>query len=188
VRIYAVSRLLGWKGLDLAILAFARVATDHPSAIFTIYGDGPERGTLERLAQRLRLAERVHFEGWLPRDDMIRRSRVEDIFVLPSLRDSGGVAVLEAMSNGSPVVCFDVGGPALMVTAESGIKIPVTTPEQAVQDIARAIDYLLNNPALATRLSEGARRQVLSRFVWEQKAWQMTGYYKSLLHGSFIGP
>ena len=187
VRIYATSRLLGWKGLHLAIEAFARVATDHPSATFTIYGDGPERGTLERLAQRLQLAERVHFEGWLPRDDMIFRSRAEDIFVLPSLRDSGGVAVLEAMSTGSPVVCFDAGGPALMVSAECGIKIPVTTPEQAVLDLARALDRLLVNPTLVARLGEGAQRQVLSAFVWEQKARRMVDHYESLLHGRLIG-
>ncbi len=180
-RVYTAGRLIGWKGLDLALAAFAKVSAKHPAASFTIYGDGPDRAALEQLAGELGIAARVRFAGWLPRDELIRQSQGDDLFLFPSLRDSGGVAVLEAMAAGNPVICLDAGGPAVMVTPGCGILTPVTNPEQTTDELAQALDQLIAAPLLRAEFGRAARRRVLDEFVWERKAGRLNRLYNGLL-------
>ena len=63
-----------------------------------------------------------------------------------SFRDSGGFVVLEAMAAGLPVVCLRLGGPALTVTDETGIRVAAESPHQVVRDLAQAFEWLAKNP------------------------------------------
>lgn len=177
-RIYTAGRLLHWKGFDLAIRAFARVAARYPDATFTIIGDGPQRARLERLAQAEGVGKRVHITGWLPRSEALRLGESQDVFLFPSLHDSGGMVVIEAMAGGKPVICLDTGGPSLIVTPDCGIKVAVTTPEQVVTDLAAALDHLMSDSALQQQMAEAAIQRVLDEFIWEQKAKQMFAIYE----------
>lgn len=96
------------------------------------------------------------------------------MFLFPGLRDSGGMAVLEAMAAAKPVISMDSGGPGLLVTEDTGIKVPVTTPDQVVQDLARALDSLLSDACLRRRMGQAARQRVIDEFVWESKASRCT--------------
>jgi glycosyltransferase involved in cell wall biosynthesis len=84
------------------------------------------------------------------------------------------------MAAGRPVICLDLGGPGLEVTENTGIKVPATSPEQVVQDLAEAFCKLASDPDLRARLSLGARKRVEEHFNWEKKGLFMTKLYQSL--------
>ena len=73
------------------------------------------------------------------------------------------------MAAGRPVLCLDVGGPALLVTEETGFKVPALSPEQVVTDLAEALRRLAQDPALRARLGKAARARVAEYFDWDKK-------------------
>ncbi|GBD39719.1 D-inositol 3-phosphate glycosyltransferase [bacterium HR37] len=98
----------------------------------------------------------------------------------PSLHDSGGWVCVEAMAAGRPVICLDLGGPALQVTEETGFKIPTRTPEQAVVEMAKAMLRLARDLDLRLKMGE-ARRRVWEEFSWERQGRQMKEIYRKEL-------
>lgn len=154
-RCASVGRLLGWKGFDLGLRAFARA--DLPRSEYWIIGDGPERGYLEQLADGLGIADRVRFFGHVPRDETLARIAACDLLLHPSLHDSGGFVCLEAMAAGVPIVTLDTGGPAGQVRAGGGVAVSTTSRERAELEIARAITSLASDAVRYDRLARKAR-------------------------------
>jgi len=183
LRVLTLGRLLHWKGFDLGLRAFALFKQRFPSSEYWIVGDGPERSRLQKLAGTLGLADGVTFWGALPRPAALERLAECDGLLHPSLHDSGGWVCLEAMAAGRPVICLDLGGPALQVTEESGIKVPALSPEQAVRDLADALQKLASDPELRGRLSYGARKRVEEHFNWDKKGLFMAKLYEELPTG-----
>jgi len=162
VRFVSMGRLLQWKGFHLGLQAFARM--QNRGAEYWIVGGGPARRSLQRLAVKLGIADRVCFVGELPRADVLKTLQQCDVLVHPSLHESGGFVCAEAMATGRPVVCLDLGGPGLQVTAETGFKIPARHPDQAIQDMADAMDRLAESPALRAAMGNAARKRVEGTF------------------------
>ncbi len=106
-KIVAHGRFVHKKGFDLLIKSFANIQ-NNDMALF-IAGDGPERASTIRLASRLNLQDRVHFPGW--QNDIRRFLLQGDLFILPSRDEPFGIALLEAMSCGIPVVSTKCHGP-----------------------------------------------------------------------------
>jgi glycosyltransferase involved in cell wall biosynthesis len=165
--VFSAGRLLHWKGFHLALCATAQIR-DSVQLEYSIFGNGPERKRLERLAKELQISDRVHFHDSIPRDELLEKMSGFDAMLHPSLHDSGGFACLEAMAAGCPVVCLDLGGPALQVTRECGFKIAALTPEQTIREMAEAIRELATDSDLRARLSRAARTRVKT-FAWERK-------------------
>ena len=157
-RLLYAGRLLYWKGIHIAIDAFARLAARVADASFTIVGDGPERERLQAQAAALNVGDRVDFITRLPQEELFELYDSHDLLLFPSLHDSGGFVVLEAMSHGLPVVCLDLGGPGEMVTAESGVVVATAgrTSEQVAAAAADAMAALLASPERLAVLSAGA--------------------------------
>ncbi len=162
VRFFSVGRLVSWKGFHLGIEAFARM--QHRSAEYWIVGDGPVRPSLEALAVKLKVADRVRFLGVLPRGEVLQWLQQGDVLVHPSLHESGGFVCAEAMAAGRPVVCLDLGGPGMLVTHETGFKIPARTQSQAIEGLAAAMDRLVESPALRLAIGNAARTRVQEHF------------------------
>jgi glycosyltransferase involved in cell wall biosynthesis len=179
VRFVSISKLVHWKGTDISLRAFAEA--DIRGAELWIFGDGPYRQHLESLCARLGIAARVRFFGHLPREAMLSRLKDCDIIVHPSLHDGGGWAVLEAMAAGLPVICLDLGGPAVQVTANCGFKIPARDPDQAVRAVAAAMTMVANDQELRHRLGRGARERVKQEFLWSSKAERFNMIYQQVL-------
>jgi glycosyltransferase involved in cell wall biosynthesis len=155
--VYA-GRLLYWKGVHIALGAFAEIVKHAPGARFTIVGDGPERDRLGAQVETLSLHDHVDFIPRLPQQKLFEVFDSHDLMLFPSLHDSGGFVVLEALSRGLPVVCLDLGGPKDIVTPESGIV--VETRGRNTQSVAAAmaeeIFRLLTTPERLPALSAGA--------------------------------
>lgn len=136
-------RLIREKNVDLLLRALVPVREEVPDLRALIVGDGPERPALERLARDLGLAGAVRFTGFLPRyDDVIAAMKASRVFVLPSTREGFGIAALEAMACGLPVVTTDHGMNAArdMVTSSTGMLC-----HMSVDDIATKIEIVLSN-------------------------------------------
>ena len=139
-RILYAGRLLYWKGVHIAIRAFAEVVKQIPGARFTIVGDGPD----SKRRQTDDLSGHVEFVPRVPQQALFELFGSHDLFRFPSLHDSGGFVVLEALSHGLPVVCLDLGGPKDVVTPDSGIVIKSNgnTAQVAATMGQRNISYL----------------------------------------------
>jgi glycosyltransferase involved in cell wall biosynthesis len=179
-RVISVGNLLHLKGFELGLRAFARFQRQFPTAEYWIIGDGPERKRLERLTRELDLSDKVTFMGALPRREVFGKLAEGNVLLHPTLHDSGGWVCLEAMAAGRPVICLDLGGPAVQVTDDTGIKVPATSPQQAVSDLAAAMMRLAQDPGLRFHLAQAGRERVAGQFDWEQKGNFMANLYATL--------
>lgn len=183
-RLMSIGNLLHWKGFELGLRAFAQFIARFPASEYWIVGDGPERKRLEKLARKLGAAGSLTFWSALPRSQVLEKIAECDVLLHPSLHDSGGWVCVEAMAAGRPVVCLDLGGPALQVTRDTGIKVLPASPQHVVRDLADAFYKLASDPELRTRLSSGARKRVEEHFDWDKKGLFMAKLYESLSAGA----
>ena len=164
LRLLYVGRLLEWKGIDLALRAVKHLLERSVAVRLTIVGEGPARRRLERMAERLGTADAVHFEPWTPHEQLPEQYYAHDVMLFPSLRDSGGMAVLEALAHGLPVVCTDRGGPGTIVNERCGrvVRTSGQSREDLATSLAEAVRQLSRDRVLTKKLSEGARAR-----AWE---------------------
>jgi N-acetyl-alpha-D-glucosaminyl L-malate synthase BshA len=176
-----VSNFRPLKRVDDVVLIFDEARRLLPGAplVLTLVGDGPERPRVEALVARLGLSEHVRFLG--ERIDLPTVLRRSDVFLLPSETESFGLAALEAMACGVPVVASDVGGiPEVVVDGESGLLAPVgDTPA-----MARHVVRLLGDPAEHARFAAAARRRVDSTFRLEPIVARYEALYRRVVAGT----
>jgi glycosyltransferase involved in cell wall biosynthesis len=158
LRFLYVGRLLYWKGINIALRAFAQIVKEFPDARFTIRGEGSERSRLEGDIAQYHLQNQVDFIPRLSRQEVFELYNSHDLFMFTSLHDSGGFAALEALAHGMPVVCLDLGGPKNLVTPNSGliIKTGGRNTAQVSGAVAEEVLQLLKSPERFSTLSAGA--------------------------------
>ena len=101
-----------------------------------------------------------------------------DALLFPSLHDSSGNVVLEAMSRGLPVVCLAAGGPAVLVDAASGFRVAPGEPSEVVDALGAALAKLAGDAVLARAMSEAAVRRAQRDFSWTRQIARMEAYYR----------
>jgi glycosyltransferase involved in cell wall biosynthesis len=176
LRLLFDGRLTFYKGVHLALQALKASGTD---AVFTIVGNGEFRSAMERLAHQLGLNTAVRFENRLAYAEMLKRQATFDVFLFPSLHDSGGIAVLEAMLGGLPVICLDCGGPALAVGEQCGFKIPTGRPGSVVAGLAQAIRAYDRDRSLMAVHGRNAWAYALEHYLWDTKAERLNAIYQA---------
>jgi glycosyltransferase involved in cell wall biosynthesis len=181
-RVFSAGKLLHWKGFGLVIRSFSRFAAKHPGAELAIAGDGPEFPRLKALVHEFGVENKVRFERWLPRQEVISRMRASDVFLYGSLREGGGAIVVEAMAAGLPVVCLDLSGPAIHVADGCGIKIKAETYEQVVADMAAALERLYTGPELRRRMGTEARKRAEQVYHWDRQGERLLSIYQTALN------
>jgi glycosyltransferase involved in cell wall biosynthesis len=160
--------LIGLKGIHLAIDAIAEVRRTGGDVVLTIIGDGPMRAHLERRVGRLALGPYVRFIPSLPRAVLFQQYREHDALLFPSLHDSSGNVVLEAMAHGLPVVCLKLGGPGVLVDDSCGHAVvpQADSVEATVRLLASALRRLHGDSAHWDRLHNGALAKA-AEMTWE---------------------
>jgi len=188
-RLLTAGRFVPLKGFDLAVRAFSVMVQSlkqqgrRNQAQLNIVGEGPERSRLQGLITQLHLEDQVHLVSWMTRDELLREMAKCDVFLFPSLRDGGGLVVVEAMSAGKPVVCLDLGGPGLHVTEACGVKVAAYSPEQAIKDLAGALERLYADPKLRQQMGQAARRRAEELYDWDRVADRVMEAYDKALEG-----
>lgn len=146
------------KRVTDVIRIFAKVRQEIPAKLLMV-GDGVERPTAQHLAERLKIAKEVFFLS--RQDDIPSFMKVADLFLLPSEEESFGLAALEAMSCGVPVIASRVGGlPEVIEDGVSGILYPVGD----VEGMSQGALQVFTDDSLHRRLGHAARRRVLEHF------------------------
>lgn len=181
VTILFAGRLEHRKGALLLLKGFERVLRRHQNVELRLIGDGPLRQRLMAYAQKSKIDDKAIFPGLISHAEMRREMAATDIFAFPSLRDTSGAVVLEAMATALPVVCFDHQGAALMVADGCGLRVPAQSMETAVEGFANAICNLIENPVLISEMGNAARAHVVKNYHWDSKAVRMDQYYRSLV-------
>ncbi len=174
LKILFVGNIITLKGVDLALDAVKASETD---ATFTLIGGGNYLTAAKQRVQRLGLSQRVKFLSRVPREELLKLYSDYDVFLLPSLHDTGGYSVIEAMLNELPVICLDCGGPAVAVEPGCGVKVSVGARAKIVEDLAAAIRNYDRDRALLHNHGETARAAILHNYNWETKGVQMNQRY-----------
>jgi glycosyltransferase involved in cell wall biosynthesis len=164
-----VGNLLQLKGVDLAIQGFAEFVRRGGVARFTLVGQGPEEARLRALAATLKVDHLLDWISWIDHREIHKVYQSHDIFVFPSLHDSGGLVVIEAMSHGLPVVCLDLGGPGQSASA-GGIVLATAglSKRQVVENIGGELKALSENPSEFERISAAAIVRARD-FLWHAR-------------------
>jgi glycosyltransferase involved in cell wall biosynthesis len=176
-----VSRLIRLKGLEYFLEAAALVGARVPEARFAIVGeatrgDDTYQPMLADLARRLGIGDRVVFAGL--RSDVPAVLAGATVSVMPSLDEALSNVVLESMAAGAPTVATRVGGtPEAVVDGVNGLLVP---PADAPA-MAAAIERLLTDAELATRLGRAARQSIHERFTVERMVHATEQLYLDLL-------
>ncbi|GAB4422665.1 MAG: hypothetical protein OHK0039_38820 [Bacteroidia bacterium] len=160
LRLLFVGRLLEWKGLGLVLRAMKLLK--HVPHTLTVVGAGEDEGIFREYAEREGLP--VVFAGFVPRQELGQYYTSHDLFVFPSLRDSGGFVVLEAQAYGLPVLTLDLGGPYMNLDTRRGIAVPTQGRDvvQLSQAIAAALLRFDQQRPPSLRTSQATNPQIQS--------------------------
>ncbi len=178
-RILFLGRLNEKKGLLDLLAAMPAVVAAFPKARLVLAGDG-ERAMLEKEAARLGLASVVEFPGWVDGEYKARLLAEATLLVLPSHFEAFGVAVLEAMAWGKPVVATRVGGiPEVLEDGVHGLLVPPHDPSA----LAAALQGLLADRQLGLRMGLAGKAHVRERFGADEVLSSLAQLYEQLLGG-----
>jgi glycosyltransferase involved in cell wall biosynthesis len=169
-----LGRVTFQKGPAFFLEAAARVAAEHRTVRFVVAGGGDLLHPMIERAATLGLARRVHFTGFLGREDVERAFAAADVYVMPSVSEPFGIAALEAMARGVPVVLSKQSGAAEI------LRSPVMVDFWDTAETARRILELLRRPALRARLAREGREEA-GRLRWEGQAATVKALYETLV-------
>ncbi|HET7233237.1 MAG TPA: glycosyltransferase family 4 protein [Longimicrobium sp.] len=166
-----------WKGQDVLVRAFARIAPRHPWLRLVLAGDGGGRAETRALARALGVEARVELLDEQPRERVAELLHGCALFVLPSRAESFGIALVEAMACGRPVIGTRVGGiPEIVCDGRDGVLVPPDDPAA----LAAAMERLLADPAAAQAMGARAREAVRRRFRAEHAGAAYRALFASL--------
>lgn len=171
----STGNLIDSKNMDLTIEAFNDAFSKKPEVTLTIFGQGPKRKVLENIISRYGLDSRIKLMGLCPRANIAKKLESSDCFVLPSKSETFGVAYIEAMAMGVPVIATKCGGPESFVNERNGIIIDVDSKEQLVQ----AMKYMYNNIGKYDR--EGIAKETVEKFSPKTVAKRIIDVYEKVL-------
>ncbi len=168
LKILAGGNLEGRKGVAIALRGLALAKKAGARFTYRVTGRGPELEHLQRLAKQLGIEQEVTLGHEFPREDYVEELRKTDLYLLPSLREGGGLTMMEAMLAGCVPIVANAGGPGTAVSDDCGIRIPVESPEQMARDIATAVVQLDKDRGLLTRMSAAAPRRIAKEYAHER--------------------
>lgn len=175
--ILSVGRLVEVKGHTYLIDALAKIRKEIPDAQLVFVGDGSRRKSLEMQAEALGAKKSVRFAGEVPHDSLPQYYAGADVFVMPSLSEGFGIAVIEAMASGIPVVASCVGGlKDIIDDGKTGLLVQAANSGE----IAAAVCRLWKDRALKERMINEARMRV-QKYDWSNISSHVRSIYRKLV-------
>jgi glycogen synthase len=197
-----VGRITRQKGIVHLVHAIRRLDPEIGVVLAAGQPDTPELAAEVQAGVTAAQRERPNVV-WIP--EMLSRAEIRQlyshaaIFVCPSVYEPFGITNLEAMACERPVVATAVGGiPEVVVDGDTGLLVPVAfrpdepmqpeDPDQLASDLAAAINSLMADPVLRSRMGAAGRRRAVERFSWSSIAAQTVALYGSLRGSASIPP
>jgi glycosyltransferase involved in cell wall biosynthesis len=147
-----------------------------------IFGAGPLAQEWRQYTTELDLAGMVTFRGNCAAADIVAQLQQSHVLCLPSVRESGGAVLLEAMACARPVLTVAFGGPAEIVDDKVGRAVPPTGPEEVTEALAHALRDIVHDPHAWRQRGEEGRQRAEQYYGWERKIDQALALYGRLLN------
>lgn len=161
------------KQLGIAIRSISKC--ENPNIMLHIVGGG-DASSYKKLSEDLGINKQCNWYGSVSHDKVQQLMLKCDLMLFTSVAEGTPHVVLEAISNGLPIVCFDTCGQGDVVNDTVGIKIPLSNPQQSSNDFAKWLKYLFYNRDKLNRLSDGCF-QLVHKLSWDNKAKEMIKIY-----------
>jgi len=170
-----VSNFRPVKRVDSVVAIFDRIRKKVPARLLLV-GDGPDLASAQQMARDLGISSIVDAVG--AQEEVVPLLSIADLFLLPSVQESFGLAALEAMACEVPVIASRVGGlPEVIEHGVSGFLHPL----EAIDEMAASAVELLTNPVLHKSVAQAACRRVRSEFCVERVVPMYEACYRELL-------
>ena len=180
LKVVFVGRLVPFKGVAMLIEAVRRVK-DRIAIELTVVGDGPLRAEWTETARKAGVEGIVRFTGALPLPQVAAEMQRSHVFCLPSIRESGGAVVLEAMAASLPVLAADYGGPAEIVDEEIGRAMSMLGAEALIRDMVRSFEEIVRSPELWRQKGLAGRARAERLYGWDAKIGAAIDLYSRIL-------
>jgi len=171
-----VARLVWEKGYKYMLKAMPRILEKFPKAVLIIIGEGPLEESLKALCRELDITDNVIFMGY--QDNVEKLALDFDVFVLPSVSEGLGLALLEAMALGKPVITTEVGGiPEVVKSGVNGLLVPPRNKELLAENVIK----VLLSKDMADSLGTCAKNTVYEKFSARQMTTETLKIYEEIL-------
>lgn len=174
-KLLTVALLVPVKGIPYLLKAVYNLYNKRQDFILDIVGDGPNRMEYEKNAEELKLNDVIRFQGMKKKPEVAEFMRKCDIFVLPSLFETFGVVLIEALSCGKPVIATNSGGPNEIITKENGILVPPAN----IEELSKALDYMLDH-------YNDYEPMTIARYVQERYSYKSVGLQLDIIYQRVI--
>jgi glycosyltransferase involved in cell wall biosynthesis len=171
-----VGRLIPRKGLTFLVEAAKHIVKEYSQTTFLIVGDGPQKSHIVSYMEKMNLTGNFVFLGDVSERVLPALYNCADVFVLPSIQEGQGIALLEAQATAKPVVAFDVGGVReAVLDEETGFLMKPNSRE-----LADAVMKLLGSWSLRETMGSKGRKFVADNFSWDVCAQKMLKVYQEV--------
>lgn len=181
--ILSVGRLSDQKGLQYVVDALSPIIEKEPLSKLLIIGEGPYKKELRRKIKEKNLTGHVEFLGALPKEQIAKYYSFADVFVFPSLStktgtEALGLALMEAMATGCPVIGSDIGGiPSLITPNKTGLLVKQKNPAQ----LSTAILTLIKERKKAEKLGRNASLLIRKNYSWNDITKKFERIYRETM-------
>jgi glycosyltransferase involved in cell wall biosynthesis len=174
-----VGRLSKEKGIEYLIQAMSKIKEEHPGVYLHIVGEGNMEQSLKDLANKPGIEDKVIFHSYIPHENLATMYRKSRVFILPSVcMENAPLTLIEAMSQGTPVVTTNIGGQAELV--QDGFNGLLVNPEDP-EDLAEKICNILDNPELAREMGERGRKIIEENHTPEKHLKKLIEIYELVI-------
>jgi len=182
-----IGRLIDHKGLEILIDVISLLKEIEPEIFSKIQiivsGSGPLAAYYRKLIREREIETTFEFVEWLSEEEMNSIWNRSRAFLFTSLRETTGLALLEAMTRGVPPVIIDNGGPSEIVTDETGYKISAPTYPELLRKYAETMVRCVRDPDHLELLGLRARERAIAHYSWEAVGLKMKTFYHRVLEG-----
>ena len=176
VEFITIGRLDAWRGFDLVIESFTRVAKTNKKLHLTIVGKGADKERLKNIAESLGVQEQITFTGKVAMDEYYRLLAESDVVVNASLKEGAVTVSFDSMAMGKPLICLDTTGYTRYFSNEYAVVIPRTGRKEVIDNLTAAM----------TRFADADERKTIgekARNAGAQFTWAARGEeFKELLN------
>ena len=172
-------RMVYRKGLAFLLDALDCIDRKLPYKV-VLCGDGPEMEHLKELSRKKKLDGHISFTGQLTYEKMQENYENADVFVFPSLRETSGTVLVEAMAHRLPVIALNQGGAALMISEKEGFLVSGKSRRECVERMADTIRYCIGHPQMVMEKGIQAQKKLALGYTWDKKIAYMKEIYKNI--------
>lgn len=177
IQIMYMGRFIEKKGVILMLDIIKSLPKDLPLRL-TIYGSGPLKNQMQSIIDENDLGDKVTIAGAVKHSEISKAYACADIFIMPSLRETSGNVLIEAMAHKLPVIALDMSICSDLKEQNCGLFVDINqSKDDIINDFADKITSLVNNPEIRFSLGENGYNYVNRELTWEQKFKKVYDHY-----------